>query len=45
MEDKVLSDDILQLKYQQANRKPIKEEYYEIEYEGQGGRRLSRSKG
>jgi signal transduction histidine kinase len=45
MEGKVLSDDILQLKYRQANRKPLKEEYYEIKHEGQGGRRFSRSKG
>jgi hypothetical protein len=45
MEGKVLSDDILQLKYRQANRKPLKEEYYEIKHEGQGGRRLSRGKG
>jgi hypothetical protein len=45
MEDKVLSDDVLRLKCQQANRKPLKEEYYEIEHEGQGGRCLSRSKG
>lgn len=45
MEDKVLSDDELQLKYQQANRKPLKEEYYEIKHEGQDGRRFSRSKG
>ena len=35
----------LLLTYQQPNRNPLKEEYHEIEHEGQGGRHLSRSKG